>query len=147
MQFYLLLHFYNTDTHKHTLATFNTKIKHTHFKKLKYKNIQNKKCDFKLSSFKMQPCERSGLLTHTQYHSSWTLWRLLEFALKENSWHTQAFFFIHCFPKDILVHHFFITCVHEELGQEFCKTCRSTTLDICFAVMRRTRELRHIFLM
>lgn len=52
MQFYLLLHFYNTHTHINThLLLFNTKIKHTHLKKLKYKNTLNKKCGFKLSSF------------------------------------------------------------------------------------------------
>lgn len=74
--------------------------------------------------------ERSGLVTQAPCHMSLVLWRLSEFALKENSRHTQAFFFIHRLTKHILVHHFFITCVYKELGQEFCKTGRSTALSM-----------------
>lgn len=46
----------------------------------------------------------------------WALRRLAEFALKKDSWHTQAFFLIHRLSKHILVQHFFVTRVCEELG-------------------------------
>ena len=72
--------------------------------------------------YECQPHERSGLMIKAQDHRRWILRRLLKFALKENSRHTQAFFFIHRLSKHILVYHFFITCVHKELGQECCKT-------------------------
>jgi hypothetical protein len=80
--------------------------------------------DLKLSSSRAGTVAILG--SQTQGCRAWVLWRLSKFALKENPWHTQAFFFIHCLSKHILIHHFFITRVHKELSQEFCKTTRSS---------------------
>lgn len=156
LQFYLLLHFLtHTQTQYFThLLLFNTKII-VIFKKLKYKNIQNKKSDFKFplsrGGTNCQACNRSGFVTQAQCHRSWVLWRLSEFALKENSWHTQTFFFIHRLTKHIFIHHFFITCVQKEPSQELWKTSRSTRVRVvafhllCGGVRRRTRRLRDFF--
>lgn len=75
-------------------------------------------------------------MTWAQGHGSWVLRTLSEFALKENSWNAQAFFFVHRLTKHILIHHFFITCVRKEPSQEFCKASRSTMLTVSITLLR-----------